>query len=88
MLFFCLEKKNILPYLCFQLPHRPIFLVTTLKIFRALYNRKKKRQYQVCLWWNTAIHAISDKTLKTAVINTNTHIPVYKMKRKKKDRKK
>ena len=32
MLLFCLEFF-LLPYLCFQLPHRPIFIVTTLKIF-------------------------------------------------------
>ena len=50
------------------------FLVTTLKICSSPVQPKKKQQYQVCLWWNTAIHAISGKTLKTAVITTNTHI--------------
>jgi heme/copper-type cytochrome/quinol oxidase subunit 3 len=71
----------------FMFPITPstYFLVTTLKIFSSPV-QTEKRQYQVYLWWNTAIRAISGKTLKTAVINTNTHI--YKMKRKKKDRKK
>ena len=74
--FFGLEKKN-LPYLYFQLTHRPIFLVTTQKIFFSSPVQTEKKDN---------IHAISVKTSKTAVLNTNTHI--YKMKRKKKDRKK
>ena len=39
---FLLRKTNILPYFCFQLPHRPIFLVTTLKIFWSPAQPKKK----------------------------------------------
>jgi hypothetical protein len=57
-------------------PSTYFFLATTLKIFLSPVQTEKKDN----------IHAISGKTLKTAVINTNTHI--YKMKRKKKDRKK
>ena len=83
--FFLLRKKNICHICVSNYPIDLFFLVTTLKIFSSPVQTGKKRQYQVCLW-NTAIHAISGKTLKTAVINTNTHI--YKMKRKKKDRKK
>ena len=71
--------------MCFQLPHQPIFfLVTTLKIFSSPVQTEKKRQYRVCLWRNTAIHAISGKTLKTAVITTDTHVQNEVKKERKK----
>jgi hypothetical protein len=44
MLFFLFRKKKILPYLCFQLPHRPILVTTyTLKIFSSPVQPKKKK---------------------------------------------
>ena len=44
MLFFLFRKKNILPYLCFQLPHRSILVTTyTLKIFSSPVQPGKKK---------------------------------------------
>jgi hypothetical protein len=77
MLFILFRKKNICHICVSNYPWPSTYF----------FNRKKRHiDIRSRFAYGYGETLISGKTLKTAVINTNTHI--YKMKRKKKDRKK